>query len=312
MIVAITGICSGLARALTPKLQRDADVSKIIGIDITDYEGDTEKIEFHKLDVRDSEGMEKALKGVDTLVHLAYIVIPKKLPPLKVIYDINVNGSRTVFDAATKNKVKKIIHLSSQSVYGHVRECPRIVKEDAPRLGIKTTNFYYSHTKALVEAYLDVIEGTYPDIAVVRFRPPIIAGKNFIQNLGLISLGEGKTRLFPAIGNRNQGLQLIHQEDLTDALMLAITRDVKGAFNVASNVLPDLAGFIEKENGIKVRRVPIPRFLIRLVIGLGRIWTKLRWLQAILYNSLLDTEKIESRLGWKAKYSTEDCLREIN
>ncbi|MHA1130736.1 MAG: NAD-dependent epimerase/dehydratase family protein [Candidatus Helarchaeota archaeon] len=312
MIVAITGICSGLGRALIPKLQRDTDITKIIGIDIAEYNGNPEKVEFYKVDVRDFEGIMRALQGVDTLIHLAYIVIPKKLPPLKVIYDINVNGSKTVFRAAIKKRIKKIILLSSQSVYGHVKGCPRVVKEDAPRLGIKTINFYYSHTKALVEEYLDRIEESYPDITVVRFRPPIIAGANFLPNLSMIAPGKGKARFFPAIGNRKLALQLIHQDDLTEALIIAIKQDVQGAFNVASNILPDLASFIEEEYKIKVRRIPIPRFLVRIAISFGRMWVKFQWLQAILYNSLLNTEKIQERLGWKAKCSTEDCIRGID
>ena len=148
--MAVTGINSGLGGALVPKLQKEPTVEKIIGIDISEYKGNPEKVEIHKLDIRDQEGMERALKGVDVLIHLAFIVVPKKLPKLKIIYDINVNGSKIIFNAAAKNKVDKIIYISSQSVYGHIKECPKIVTEEHDRLGIKTTNFYYSHTKALV------------------------------------------------------------------------------------------------------------------------------------------------------------------
>ncbi|NVM30549.1 MAG: NAD-dependent epimerase/dehydratase family protein [Candidatus Helarchaeota archaeon] len=311
MRVAVTGICSGLGKALLPKLQMDPSVSEIIGIDVVEFEGNTEKVNFLKIDVRDAGAIERALKGVDVLIHLAYIVIPKKLPKLRVIYDINVNGSKTVFKAAAKNNVKKIMYISSQAVYGHVKECPKIVTEESPRLGIKTMNFYYSHTKALVEKYLDELEETYPDIAVVRFRPPIIAGANFIENLGLISPKKGKNMLFPQIAGEGLGLQLVHEDDLTNAIMIALKRDVHGAYNVASNILPGLIEFFEQEFGTKVRRIPIPRVLVKLAIGLGRIWTKLSWLQAILYHSSLNTEKIEKELNWKPKYSTEDCLREL-
>ena len=310
MIVAVTGINSGLSKALVPKLQAEPSIEKIIGVDVAEYEGSSDKIEFIKMDVRDKAGMERALQGVDVVIHLAFIVFPEKLPKLKVIYDINVNGSKTVFQAAAKNNVKKIIYTSSQSVYGHVKECPEIVTEDSPRLGIKTTNFYYSHTKALVEKFLDELEKTYPNIAVVRFRPPIIAGENFIRNLSILSPKKGKTMFFPQIGNRHQGLQLVHQDDLTDAIIIAMKKDVHGAYNISSNRISDLARLAEEEYGAKVIRIPIPVFLVKMVIGLGRLWTFLRWLQAILYASLLNTEKIKRELGWKPKYSTEDCLRE--
>ncbi|HUY01077.1 MAG TPA: NAD-dependent epimerase/dehydratase family protein [Candidatus Deferrimicrobium sp.] len=312
MIVAITGINSGLGRSLVPKLQKDPLIDKIIGIDISDYSGAPEKIEFFKVDVRDKEGLEGALKNAEILIHLAFIVNPKKLPNLKIIYDINVNGSQNVFQAAVKNSVKKIVHLSSQSVYGHLKECPSIVSEETPRLGIKTTNFYYAHTKALVEQYLDEFEKLYPDIKVIRFRPPIITGPHFIQNRGLFT-ARNKKRIYtilPESADKIASLQFIHEEDLTDILILAIKRDLRGAYNVSSNILRDFSEFMNHEYGVKITK--IPRFLAKLAVRLGRIWPKLRWAQAILYNSLLDTQKIEHELGWKPKYTTEECIREIN
>lgn len=311
MIVAVTGINSGLGRTLVPKLQHERAIEKIIGIDISEYKDNPEKIEFIRMDVRDADGMERALKGADVLVHLAYIVVPKKIPKLKLIYDINVNGSKTVFQAAAKNSVKKIIHLSSQSVYGHVKECPKIVKEDALRLGIKTTNFYYSHTKALVEEFLDQFEKDFP-ISVIRLRPPVITGPHFLQNLGLLDFRNKKraTTAIPANHDGKLPIQLIHEEDLTDIVMMAIMKDMRGAYNVGSNILPDLEEFAKWEYGLKVRR--LPQFLVKLGIKAGRIWKSLIWAQAILYNSLLNTEKIEQEFNWKPKYSTEACITEIN
>ena len=312
MIVGVTGINSGLGRTLVPKLQHEPTIDKIIGIDISEYKDNPEKVEFIRTDVRDAEGMERALKGVDVLVHLAYIVMPKKIPKLKLIYDINVNGSKTVFQAATKNLVKKIIHLSSQSVYGHVKECPKIVKEDSPRLGIKTTNFYYSHTKALVEEFLDQFEIANSAISIIRLRPPIITGPHFLQNLGLLDFRNKKraTTAIPANHDGKLPIQLIHEEDLTDIIMMAIMKDIRGAYNVGSNVIPDLEEFAKQEYGIKVRR--LPQFLVKLGIKADKIWKSLIWAEALLYNSLLNTEKIEQEFHWKPKYSTEACIAGIN
>jgi len=217
-----------------------------------------------------------------------------------------------VFQAAAKSSVKKVIHLSSQSVYGHLKECSSIVSEEAPRLGIKTTNFYYAHTKALVEQYLDELENLYPAITVIRFRPPIIAGPHFIQNRGLFT-AKNKKRIYtilPEGSGNTTSLQFIHEEDLTDILLSAIKRDLHGAYNISSNILRDFSQFMNQEYGVKITK--IPRFLAKLAVRLGRIWPKLRWAQAILYNSLLDTAKVEQELDWKPKYTTEDCIREIN
>jgi UDP-glucose 4-epimerase len=312
LIVAVTGICSGLGKSLTQKLLEDPSIEKIIGIDISDYPNTPEKVEFLKVDVRDKEGLERGLRNVDIVIHLAFIVNPKVLPDIKTIYDINVNGSKNVFQAAAKNAVKKIIHLSSQSVYGHVKECPPIVSEETSRLGLKTTGFYYAHTKALVEEYLDEFEQQHKDISVIRFRPPIIVGPHFIQNRGLFT-AVNKKRLFTIVPDGKDStvsLQFIHEDDLTDVILLAIKEDLRGAYNVASNALHDYSKFMNEEYGVKI--IKIPRFLVKFGVKLGKIWPKLRWAQAILYNSLLDTGKIEQALGWKPKYTTEECIKEIN
>jgi len=129
--------------------------------------------------------------------------------------------------------------------------------------------------------------------------------------LGLLNFRNKKhaTTAIPANHDGKLPLQLIHEQDLTDILTMAIMKDMQGAYNVGSNILPDLEEFAKKEFGIKVRR--LPQFLVKLGIKAGRIWKSLIWAQAILYNSLLDTEKIE-QFHWKPKYSTEECIREVN
>lgn len=80
MIIAVTGISSGLGKALIPKLQGDPSVERIIGIDVAEYSGNPDKITFIKADVRNMDSMVASLEGVDVLFHLAFIVVPTKLP----------------------------------------------------------------------------------------------------------------------------------------------------------------------------------------------------------------------------------------
>lgn len=311
MIVAVTGISSGLARTLVSKLQSDPAVERIIGIDINDYRADSDKVQFIKTDIRDMDRMVSALQQVDVLFHLAFIVTPPKLPDRKKIYDINVKGSKTVFKAAAANKVKKVIYLSSVAVYGHKPESPPIVTEDSPRLGIETTNFYYSHTKGIVEQFLDQYEKDHPDIAVIRVRPPAIAGPGFFSSVALLIPKGTKTsrRIFPLNQNGKTPMQFIHEEDLTDILLMMVHKDVRGAYNVGGDPVADLRAFMEVEYGHKI--LPASYGVFNLFLGLEKMWTKMGWIQAHKYNSVLDTTKVETEFDWKPRFDTEQCIREF-
>lgn len=309
MIIALTGISSGLARFLVPKLQKDPTVERIIGIDVNDYRANLDKITFIKGDIRDAAGMEFALKDVDVLFHLAFIVGEGRLPNKKIIYDINVNGSKTVFSAAAKNKIKKIIYLSSLSAYGHQPETPPVVTEDSPLLGPVTTNFYYSHTKGIVEEFLDQFEENHPEIALIRVRPPIFSRTNASIDPRAVSTAKrtNSRALFPLNHNGKLPVQLIDEDDLTDVLVLMMKRDIRGAYNVASPPLPDLYTFLKDEFNHELK--PASYALNNLFLGMQNIWAKMGWIQAFKYMSLLDTHKVERELNWKPKMNTEQIIR---
>ncbi|MHA1270677.1 MAG: NAD-dependent epimerase/dehydratase family protein [Candidatus Helarchaeota archaeon] len=310
MKIAITGINSGLGKILVPKLQKDPEIKKIIGIDITEYNGNRDKIEFIKMDIRDYDGLKSVLKDVDVLIHLAFIVISNNLPSLNEIYDININGSIRVFKASIRNNIRKIIHISSQAAYGHVPEVPDIVTEEDPLLGLRTTNFYYSHTKALLEKYLDKLEQKY-NILVTRFRPPIIVGNHFsvnFQSLKFIS----KIVFIPDT-KKPTLIQFIHEDDLTDAIILAIKNDYPGVFNIAAEPI-DYYKYIKQKYQIK-NNILIPKCIINFLIISSKIVKPLSkyigWIQAALYNSKLNTDKIRNVFNWTPRFSTQDCIDEI-
>jgi nucleoside-diphosphate-sugar epimerase len=70
-------------------------------------------------DVRSAEDVDKALEGVDVVVHLAGIVgdLPCQAAP-KSAYQINFHGTELLAGQARKRKVKKFIFGSTCSTYG--------------------------------------------------------------------------------------------------------------------------------------------------------------------------------------------------
>lgn len=77
--------------------------------------------EFLKGDVRNKEIVKEAIKGVDYIIHLAAIVgFPACRKDPELSYDINVNGTKNIVEAAGK-KIP-IIFASTGSNYGKMRE----------------------------------------------------------------------------------------------------------------------------------------------------------------------------------------------
>lgn len=309
MIIALTGISSGLAKAMVPRLQSDPDVERIIGIDVNAYPGKSDKITFVKADIRNSAQLESAFENADVLIHMAFIVVPKKMPALETIYDININGSKTVFKAAAKKKIKKILYLSSLSAYGHQPQSPKSVTEDSPMLGVKTTNFYYSYSKGMVEQFLDQFEKENPEIAIIRVRPPIIGSPDdLLKEFKAIGKGKPFSRsLFPLNHNGKKPMQLLHQDDLVDILMLMLKKDVRGAYNVASEPLQDMSVFFKKECNHELK--PAFHAVHNLILALHKKWPQLGWIQGWKYSSILNTEKVEKEFNWKPKHTTEELMK---
>jgi nucleoside-diphosphate-sugar epimerase len=79
----------------------------------------SEKVRFIEGDIRDTEAMKTAMVRQDAVVHLAGVVTDElvDMNP-KFGHDVNINGTRSVVEAAKWNGVKRLVYASSSSVYG--------------------------------------------------------------------------------------------------------------------------------------------------------------------------------------------------
>lgn len=79
----------------------------------------TDDYEFVRGSVRDSDAVERAVEGVDAVVHLAAITgaaTSHEIPG--EVHDVNVEGTKTVVDAAVDAGVDRVILASSCNIYG--------------------------------------------------------------------------------------------------------------------------------------------------------------------------------------------------
>ena len=83
------------------------------------------KIKFYKIDIRDKAKIIKVSKGVDAIIHLAFINGTKFFyeKPDQVL-DVGIKGMLNVIDACKENNIKEIFVASSSEVYQSPKKIP--------------------------------------------------------------------------------------------------------------------------------------------------------------------------------------------
>ena len=114
------------------------------------------KITFIKGDIRDDKDVEKAMDGVDYVLHQAALKsVPKSMTKPLEYNDVNVNGTLNLLVKAKDKKVKRFIFASSSSVYGNVKQFPQ--KEDVVLDPISP----YATTKLVGEKYCRLFSNAF-------------------------------------------------------------------------------------------------------------------------------------------------------
>ncbi|RLE35824.1 NAD-dependent dehydratase, partial [Candidatus Acetothermia bacterium] len=74
-------------------------------------------IEFATGDVRDPGSLQRAMQGCELVFHAAALY-SFWVRPRRLIYEINVTGTRNVLDAALKARVERVVYTSSVAALG--------------------------------------------------------------------------------------------------------------------------------------------------------------------------------------------------
>lgn len=203
-------------------------LSDITIIDIADfsYLDKKERVNFIKGDIRDRYIVEKAMKGMNLVLHTA-AAFP--LYPIQDIYSTDVEGTKNLLDAAHKNNIDRFVHISSTAVYGIPDHHP--LYEDDSLAGVGP----YGQAKIMAEQIC--LEYRNKGLTV-----PILRPKSFIgpERLGVFALfydwaKDGKN--FPMIGSGNNRYQLLDVEDLCEIIYSCLTLEgasVNDTFNIGA------------------------------------------------------------------------------
>lgn len=297
--VAVTGISGYIAQRLLQRLENDDTIDRIVGIDVAEPRSRGKKLEFHRLDVRDP-GIEGVLAGVEVVVHLAFILNP--IQDEQLMHDVNVEGSRNVFDCAAAAGVGKIVYTSSLVAYGARPDNPDRLTEDSPLRA--NPDFNYGEHKLEVELLLQRWRKDHPEIKVVILRPAIVFGPH-VQNF--ISRTLEAPRVL-AVSGYAPRMQFLHEEDAADAIYFAVTNDLEGPYNVCPDDALSWDEIIEI-SGKKTLALPESVIfpLAKAAWKLGLSEAPAGELNYLMYPVIMSNEKLVSA-GFQFRYSSRDAL----
>ena len=317
MKVLVTGSASHLARVLLPRLCAEEDVERVLGVDLRASGFTHAKYTEVRDDVRSPE-LGRHLRGIDALIHLAFVVLPTSLGGQRprraghreLMRDINVNGSANVFTLAREAGVERIVHLSSAVVYGAWPDNPPLLEETAPRRAMP--GFAYAEDKVAVEDWLDLFErGTdrpaSPVPLVVRLRPHVILGPRAQPLLRWLL----RQPFYPLLPDPQPLTQCVWEDDVAQAILASLRHPRRGVFNLAAD--PPLS-FRDMQRARHTLALPLPfplaRALHRGLWHISGIAGEPGWLEGMRYSLAVDSRRAEHALGWRATRSTYECLQQ--
>lgn len=301
--VLVVGGAGYVGSALIPKLLRNGykvrvfdlyiySRSKKLGEDIFGDLINDKNLEQIKGDVRNPFATDRAVRGMDAVIHLACISNDPSfdLDP-QLGKSVNYLAFFPFLKAVNKYKPKRLIYASTGSVYGVKKD--KEVTEDLPLEPITDYALYKVFCEKALADHVPLSQTTW-----VILRPNTVCGYAPRQRLDLVvniltnhAVNKGIITVFGGKQSRPN----LHIDDVTDAYVKFLEypdKKISGKiFNVSykNQTVMQIAKLVKKVVGnhvkIQVKPTDDPR------------------------SFRVSTKKIEKELGWRPKKTVEDAIR---
>lgn len=215
MKLLVTGGTGFIGSQTTPVLSQGRVATRVLALVEHPWEGENaERLKELGIDVRlgsvtDPEFVDRAVEGMDTVLHLAAAQGDMSLSD-EHYHHVNVEGTRILLDACTRHGVRRFVHGSTVGVYGNPTGQVSVDSPPAP------TNIY-GITKLEGERAVRTWEGG-PERVVLRLPETYGPGDRRLLKL----FGPVKRGRFPMIGNGKNLHQPIYVQDLVPLFQLAL------------------------------------------------------------------------------------------
>tara|TARA_B110000196_G_scaffold297596_1_gene288804 strand:+ start:74 stop:979 length:906 start_codon:yes stop_codon:yes gene_type:complete len=212
-----------------------------------------DKIDLHIVDIRDKKLINKIINDSDGIFHQAALAnVYESFSKSKEYFDVNVKGTKNIFEIAKENEIK-VVFASSSSVYGEVKIMP--ITENIDRKPIHP----YGQTKLDCEFLAEKFSKEGLKVIGLRYFNVYGLGQNDAY-AGVITkfLNKIKENKSPEIfGDGLQTRDFIFVKDVANANLSAMMSKINFEFfNIGSQKsisILELAQIIIKNSGLNLK-----------------------------------------------------------
>jgi UDP-glucose 4-epimerase len=301
--VIITGIAGRLGRLLARRLHRDLP-GLVVGIDRRDFPGRPRDIEHIKVDLRSKKARDIfRAEDVRALIHMGLMHDPRMTQAEH--HSWNIQGTARLLDACAIYGVPKVIVLSSANVYGPRPDNPQFLTEDAPL----NAGLDFPAIRDLIE--VDMLASSFfwkqQSSETVILRPVHILG-------GVRNAPSNYLRLpwVPTLLGFDPMVQVIHELDVVESIVRALTPGVRGIFNIVGPGEVPLSTILRE---LDKPSVPIPHPIAKAVLSTlwrGKLTSfPVPEIDHIRFVCMVDGTRAREQLGFKPRYTLKETIRAV-
>jgi len=293
--VLIPGASGALARRLALQLSRSGH--EVIGIDRRPWPAPP--IEFHEVDVR-KRAAEDIFRRVrpDVVVHMA--TVTSLIVKGEERYQINLGGTRAVFEYSRAHGVKHCIFVGRHTFYGAGPESPLSHVEDEPPLELH--RFPELADLVAADLYAATALWRFPELATTVLRVCYTLGPSGHGTLANYLRGPR----VPLVLGFDPLFQFLHEDDVVRAIELALIHRVSGVYNVSGPRPLPLSTLVREAGRTRVR---LPEFVLAGILGrFGFPQLPTGALGHLKYPIVVDARAFQERTGYAFKYDELETI----
>jgi len=259
------------------------------------------KVDVIQKDIRDLPALVQAMKdhNVDTVVHTAGLIGARVAESLYSGLQINVIGTINVGEAVRLTGVKRLVHISTLSVYNRRLEGSTPISEDFPR----GDGFPYGNSKVAKELMLEAYQNLYGFELIILRLANVFGLGHFWGGSGggekiqtLLEKGlRGEVARIPQ--EQTMSFEYVYAKDVGRAIDLAATVPLpaKTVFNIGNGQVLTF-----DELTAAVRRV-LPALRVEIIPGRP---------SHLSVKQPLDNSRAKQFLSWQPRFTMESAFKD--